>query len=292
MIKSTPSCKPNQMRRRDKSGNYICCFTVICRQGQTFAFCEHDQSFDTCSNCPEGTYHLDTIDTSKMNTELDPCIPKPTCEQPEVRLENGKCICDRSLGYYGNDIYNCMLAEMKCSSPGFELKDNGKCEPCAEDFFKPEASTEHICRRKSSCHESQDIANNGSTTTDRSCKARTIMNLPAIKLTTENNDDNNDKNNMSNGNDERYSVLASIMERLENLETEVKRLTKSNRRINRKLNAKTRQSDKKRKARKQKRNQRKNKRKTQKTVTTDDNVELQKEQDQLQPIFSRSLTHN
>ncbi|CAC5383118.1 unnamed protein product [Mytilus coruscus] len=220
MIKSTPSCKPNQMRRRDKSGNYICCFTVICRQGQTFAFCEHDQSFDTCSNCPEGTYHLDTIDTSKMNTELDPCIPKPTCEQPEVRLENGKCICDRSLGYYGNDIYNCMLAEMKCSSPGFELKDNGKCEPCAEDFFKPEASTEHICRRKSSCHESQDIANNGSTTTDRSCKARTIMNLPAIKLTTENNDDNNDKNNMSNGNDERYSVLASIMERLENLETE------------------------------------------------------------------------
>ncbi|XP_052082471.1 uncharacterized protein LOC127720103 isoform X2 [Mytilus californianus] len=190
------------MRRIDKSGNYICCYAVICRQGQTFAFCEHDQSFDTCSNCPEGTYHLDTIDTSKMNTELDPCIPKPTCEQPEVRLENGKCICDRSLGYYGNDIYNCMLAEMICSSPGFELKDNGKCEPCAEDFFKQEASAEHICKRKSSCHESQEIANNGSTTTDRSCKARTMQNLPAIKLTTENNNDNNDKNKNQSTNEQ------------------------------------------------------------------------------------------
>lgn len=34
MIKSIPSCKPNQMKRRDKSGNYLCCYTVICRQGE------------------------------------------------------------------------------------------------------------------------------------------------------------------------------------------------------------------------------------------------------------------
>lgn len=46
-----------------------------------------------------------------------------------------------------------------------------------------------------SCHESQDIANNGSTTIDRSCKAKIKINLPAIKLTTENNIDNSDKNN-------------------------------------------------------------------------------------------------
>lgn len=26
---------------------------------------------------------------------------------------------------------------------------SGKCEPCAEDFFKPEASAEPNCRRKS-----------------------------------------------------------------------------------------------------------------------------------------------
>ncbi|VDI44608.1 Hypothetical predicted protein [Mytilus galloprovincialis] len=202
MIKSVPVCKPNQMMRKDISGNSICCYTLICRQGQTFAFCEHDQSIDTCSNCPEGTYHLDTIDTSKMNTELDPCISKPTCEQPEVRLENGKCICDRSRGYYGNDIYNCMLAEMMCTSPGFELKENGKCEPCAEGFFKPETSAENNCRLKSSCHESQDIANNGSTTIDRSCKAKIKINLPAIKLTTENNIDNSDKNNNQSSNEQ------------------------------------------------------------------------------------------
>ncbi|XP_063409018.1 uncharacterized protein LOC134692493 [Mytilus trossulus] len=212
MIKSIPSCKPNQMMRKDISGNNICCYTLLCRQGQTFGFCEHDQSFDTCSDCPEGTYHLDTIDTSKMNTELDPCISKPTCEQPEVRLENGKCICDRSRGYYGNDIYNCMLAEMMCSSPGFELKENGKCEPCAEDFFKPEASAEYNCKRKSSCHVSQDIASNGSTTIDRSCKAKIKINLPAIKLTTENNIDNNDKNNnQSTKEQQNYDVYIGII---------------------------------------------------------------------------------
>lgn len=34
MIKSIPSCKPNQMMRRDQSGNNICCYTLICRQGE------------------------------------------------------------------------------------------------------------------------------------------------------------------------------------------------------------------------------------------------------------------
>lgn len=243
IVKSIPSCQPNQVKRRDKSGYHICCYTVICRQGQTFAFCDHDQGHDTCRNCPENTYHLDIINTSIMTTELDPCIPKPTCEQPEVKLENGKCICDRSLGYFGKDINNCMLAETMCSSPGYELKNDGKCEACAGDFFKPEASAEHICRRKSSCHESQEIANNGSTTTDRSCKAR--IKIPAIKLTTENENNNNNINNISQIEDE--SLLLSIMERLDNLEKEVKKLRKRNKRTNRKLKAMTRKSHKNRK---------------------------------------------
>ncbi|CAG2204961.1 TN [Mytilus edulis] len=190
--------------------------------------------------------------------------------ESEVRLENGRCVCDRNLGYYGNDVNNCMLAEMMCSSPGFELKDNGKCQACADDFYKPEASAGHICRRKSSCHESQDIANNGSTTTDRSCKAKITKNLLAIKYTTEDNNENNDDNDMSSGN------LLSIIKRLENLEKEVKRLTKSNRRINRKLKTKTRLSDKKRKVGKRKRKSTKRQKKNTKTVTINDNTELQK----------------
>lgn len=44
----------------------------------------------------------------------------------EVTLKNGECVCDRSRGYYGSDVNNCLLAERMCSSPGFELKDNGK----------------------------------------------------------------------------------------------------------------------------------------------------------------------
>lgn len=81
---------------------------------------------------------------------------------------------------------------------------------------------------------------------------------------------------MSNDNDERYLVLSSIIDRLENLEREVKRLKKSDRRIIRKLNAKKKQSDKKKKDRKQNGKQRKHKEKAQKKVTIDINVELQK----------------
>lgn len=68
---------------------------------------------------------------------------------------------------------------------------------------------------------------------------------------------------MSNDNDERYLVLSSIIDRLENLEKEVKRLKKNDRRIIRKLNAKKKRSDKKRKDRKHNGKQRKHKEKIQ-----------------------------
>ncbi|CAG2187525.1 unnamed protein product [Mytilus edulis] len=235
MVIGSPTCNSNQKMRHDRFGNNICCYTVTCAQGQKFAFCENDQGHDTCTNCPENTYHLDIIDTSIMTSELDPCIPRPTCEQPEVKLENGRCVCDRSRGYFGNDFNNCMLAEIVCSSPGFELRDNGtNCEPCDEDFFKPEASAEHICRRKSHCHESQEIANDGSTTVDRSCKARTLWNVSPLKITTEQHSSNTtipiDKENCS-------SVLLNITKQLKNLQKEVKKLNRRNTQIHEKLRA-------------------------------------------------------
>lgn len=41
-------------------------------------------------------------------------------------LEKDACVCDRSLGYYGSDYNNCLLSDVSCSSPGFELKNDGK----------------------------------------------------------------------------------------------------------------------------------------------------------------------
>jgi hypothetical protein len=60
-----------------------------------FAFCNHDQGHDTCANCPEGMYHLDTINTAIMNAILDPCIPKPTCDQRKLYIEKHIYICIR-----------------------------------------------------------------------------------------------------------------------------------------------------------------------------------------------------
>lgn len=174
-------CGVGQVMRQSLSGDFICCNTVICQQAQKYDFCDYHHGHDTCRNCPEDTYHLDIINTAEMTNIIDPCIPKPTCEQPEVMLEKDACVCDRRLGYYGSDYNNCLLTEVSCSSPGFELKNDGQCGPCAEGFFKPEASDEHICRKKTECFESQEVADNGSTTEDVSCRAKKKFFLQDVK---------------------------------------------------------------------------------------------------------------
>lgn len=219
------ACSAGQVTRMSLSGDYICCNTVICQQAQKYDFCDNHDGHDTCRNCPESTYHLDIINTAEMTNIIDPCIPKPTCEQPEVILEKDACVCDRKRGYYGSDHNNCLLSAVSCSSPGYELNNDGQCGPCAEGFFKPEASDEHICRKKTKCFESQEIADNGSTTKDISCKAKknVLQYIKPLAQSTENEGKN------INSAYEEFIFLRSRVTKLEQQITEleeVKTLTK------------------------------------------------------------------
>ncbi|XP_063409019.1 uncharacterized protein LOC134692494 [Mytilus trossulus] len=180
------ACSAGQVTRLSLSGDYICCNTVICQQAQKYDFCDNHNGHDTCRNCPESTYHLDIINTAEMTNIIDPCIPKPTCEQPEVILEKDACVCDRRRGYYGSDYNNCLLSHVSCSSPGFELKNNGKFRGNVDHVLKAFSNRKlamntYVGRKQCKCFGSQEIADNGSTAKDISCKARKKVNLQDIK---------------------------------------------------------------------------------------------------------------
>ncbi|XP_052082976.1 uncharacterized protein LOC127720427 isoform X2 [Mytilus californianus] len=186
-IPSILTCGAGQKERKDTYGASICCFTAHCNTSQRFRFCQKDQGYDICQDCPADQYTNDFIDTSQWKEETDVCVLKPDCSAPEKILVGNKCECDRSKGYYGTDPDNCSIRLNDCKKAGYQLDLNGNCIECGPNQFKPGRDQYGICQDKRECKDGEIEENPGSITSDRICQTNeeptTVV--PEIITTTE-----------------------------------------------------------------------------------------------------------
>ncbi|CAG2204963.1 unnamed protein product [Mytilus edulis] len=190
MIATLPcllTCGTGQKQRTDAGGATICCFTAKCNTSQRFRFCQKDQGYDICQDCPPDQYTNDPINTSQWNEETDVCVLKPDCSAPEKILVGNKCECDRSKGYFGTDPDNCGIKVDDCKIAGYQLNNYGNCIECGPNQFKPGIDQVGICQDKRKCKDGEIEENPGNTTSDRICKKqeKPTSVVPEIITTTE-----------------------------------------------------------------------------------------------------------
>lgn len=162
----TSTCGSSQKQRTDTNGLPICCYTTRCNKSQQFEFCTSDQGYDSCKDCPPGTYTEDTINTADWDIKPDVCVTLPHCNPEEIMVGN-ICQCAVGKGYYGNRD-NCIL-DLNCKGAGFQLQNDGSCVACDSEHYKPEDGIHGICRNKSRCNVDDMEASPGTLTTDRTC---------------------------------------------------------------------------------------------------------------------------
>ncbi|XP_071147728.1 uncharacterized protein [Mytilus edulis] len=169
-LPSILTCGTGQKQRTNADGATICCFTAKCNNSQRFRFCQKDQGYDICQDCPPDQYTNDPINTSQWNEETDVCVLKPDCSAPEKILVGNKCECDRSKGYFGTDPDNCGIKFDDCKIAGYQLNNDGNCIECGPNQFKPGIDQLGICQDKRKCKDGEIEENPGNTTSDRICK--------------------------------------------------------------------------------------------------------------------------
>ncbi|VDI06633.1 Hypothetical predicted protein [Mytilus galloprovincialis] len=181
------TCGTGQKQRADAGGATICCFTAKCNTSQRFRFCQKDQGYDICQDCPEDQYTNDPINTVQWDEETDVCVLKPDCSAPEKILVGNKCECDRSKGYFGTDPDNCGIKVDDCKIAGYQLNNYGHCIECGPNQFKPGKDQFGICQDKRKCEDGEIEENPGNTTSDRICKKqeKPTTVVPEIITTTE-----------------------------------------------------------------------------------------------------------
>ncbi|XP_063409022.1 uncharacterized protein LOC134692496 [Mytilus trossulus] len=185
-LPSILTCGAGQKQRTNANGATLCCFTAKCNTSQRFRFCQKDQGYDICQDCPPDQYTNDPINTSQWNEETDVCVLKPDCSAPEKILVGNKCECDRSKGYFGTDPDNCGIKVDDCKKAGYQLNNYGSCIECGSNQFKPGIDQFGICQDKRKCKDGEIEENPGNTTSDRICKKQeeTTTVVPQVITTT------------------------------------------------------------------------------------------------------------
>ncbi|KAK3598777.1 hypothetical protein CHS0354_020888 [Potamilus streckersoni] len=126
------------------NGSTRLCLWVECDPGSEVIVCEKPNTSDQCRPCTPPF-----IQPDKTNSGFITMCYRVTCPEYSKLDENGKCICDTDIGYYGNYFYDC---KYKNCLEGQKLTKWGYCVDKKFDLIPikstPEPKPKNIAQDK------------------------------------------------------------------------------------------------------------------------------------------------